>query len=158
MIEKIRLTPSKRRIWLGCIASSLLIGLGYVGVLNGHQFGWFIIILIGMGIIAPGILLLPGTWLELDDDGFTLCLWFRPDHYFWCHITDMTVWREVVSFKLNSEHRGNRRGQTVARAISGYDGSIPNMFRLDPQSLLELMIKFKQIKPTAVNAGIAPQV
>ncbi|MDG2185456.1 MAG: hypothetical protein P8K79_07240 [Mariniblastus sp.] len=56
----------------------------------------------------------------------------------------MAVWQGVVSFKLQPEHRGNRPGQAVARAISGYDGSIPDTFRMDPKSLLELMVDFKR--------------
>jgi hypothetical protein len=145
MIEKIRLVPSNRRIWLGCIASSLLVGMGCLVVHNGNKFGWFLIILFGLGVLAPALLLRPGaSWLELDEEGFTLCLSYRPDRYLWRHITDIAVWRGVVSFKLDPEHRGDKRGQTTARAISGYDGSIPNIFRLHPQSLLEVMMKFKQ--------------
>jgi hypothetical protein len=152
MIKKIRFVPSKRRIWLGCIASSLLVVLGCVVVNNGDKFGWFLIIVFGLGVFAPGLLLLPGaSWLELDEDGFTLCLSFRPDRYLWSHITEMAVWQGIVSFKLDPEYRGNRRGQTTARAISGYDGSIPDIFRLHPQSLLELMMEFKQHKmPQAI--------
>ena len=114
-------------------------------VLNGDKFGWFFIILFGLGVFAPGLLLLPGaSWLELDEKGFTLCLSFRPDRYLWSHITELAVWHGVVSFKLSPEHRGNKRGQSTARTISGYDGSIPNMFPLQPQALLALMLEFKQ--------------
>jgi hypothetical protein len=148
MIEKLRLIPSKRRVWMGFVASCLLVGLGCVMVHNDQKFGWFIIILFSLGVLAPGLLRPNASWLELDEDGFTLCLSSKPDHkpdrYLWSHITEMSVWRGVVSFKLSPEHRGNRRGQTVARAISGYDGSIPDIFQLRPHSLLELMMKFKQ--------------
>jgi hypothetical protein len=145
MMQKVRVMPSRRRIWLGWIASCLLVGLGCLQVHNGRKFGWFVIILFGLGVIAPGVLLLPGaSWLELDDEGFTLCLSFKPSRYLWSDITEMAISRGVVSFKFAPEHRGNRRGQTAARALSGYDGSIPNMFQQDPQSLLELMMRFKQ--------------
>jgi hypothetical protein len=149
MIEKLRLVPSKRRVWLGFAASCLLVGLGCVMVHNGQKFGWFIVILFSLGVFAPWLLLRRNaSWLELDENGFTLCLSSKPDHkpdrYLWSHIAEMTIWRGVVSFKLSPEHRGNRRGQTVARAISGYDGSIPDIFQLRPHSLLELMMKFKQ--------------
>lgn len=144
MIEKLRLVPSKRRHLLGWIASNLLIGMGIVMVHNGQMFGWFNIILFGPCFFS-WLLLLPGaSWLQLDKDGFTVCVSFRPDRYSWNHIQEMAVWQGVVSFKLQPEHRGNRRGQAVARAISGYDGSIPDMFRMDPKSLLELMVDFKR--------------
>jgi hypothetical protein len=145
MIEKVRLVPAKSRIWLGCVACILLVGLGFMRVQNGDKLGWFIIILFGLGVFAPGHLLLGGaTWLELDEDGFTLCLSFRPDRYVWNHISEMAIWQGVVSFKLLPEHRGNKRGQSMARALSGHDGSIPDIFSLPPPSLLELMVKFKQ--------------
>ena len=145
MIKKTRLVPANRRVWLGCIASCLLVGLGCLAVHRGNNFGWFVIVLFGLGILAPLILLRPGSaWLELDEERFTLCLSFKPDRYLWSDITEIGVWRGVVSFKIDSEHRGNKRGQTTARAISGYDGSIPNIFPLPPQALLELMTEFWQ--------------
>ena len=55
MIEKLRLVPSKRRNFLGWIASNLLIGMGIVMVHNGQMFGWFNIILFGpcFFLLAP---------------------------------------------------------------------------------------------------------
>jgi hypothetical protein len=152
MIEKVRLLPSKRRIWLGFVASCLLVGLGALMVQNGQKLGWFRIILYGLGVLAPVLLLLPlASWLELDQEGFTLCMTFRSDRYLWSQITELNVWSGLVSFKLAPEHRGNRRGQALARSISGYDGSIPDMFQLPPHSLLELMMKFKQNQITEAN-------
>lgn len=54
MIEKIRLVPSRRRIWLGCITSSILVGLGCLMVHHGNKFGWFLIILFGLDVLATG--------------------------------------------------------------------------------------------------------
>ena len=137
------------------VASSVLVGLGCVMVKNGDNVGWVFIILFGLGVLAPVLLLRSrAAWLELDEDGFTLCLSHKPDRYLWSHIREMAVWQGVVSFKLDSEHRGDRLGQTTARAISGYDGSIPNMFSLHPHELLELMRKYKQTNPQ--HAGTAP--
>ncbi len=147
MIEKVRFFPSKRRIWLACAACSLLVGLGCVKVQNGDGFGWFFIIFFGLGVSALGLLLLPGAWwLELDEECFTLCGTFKEERYLWIHLTHMGVWQGVVSFRLSAEHPGNKRGQCIARAISGYDGSLPNIFPLSPQSLLELMLEFKRNK------------
>ena len=92
MIEKTRLVPAKGRIWLGCIASCLLVGLGCLAVHRGNPFGWFVIVLFGLGILAPVRLLRPGaSWLELDEEGFTLCLSFKPDRYLWSDVTEMAV-------------------------------------------------------------------
>ncbi len=147
-MESLRILPSKRRIWVGCIACSLPVGFGCAMVHNGEKLGWFVIILFGLGFIAPGLLLLPGaTWLEMDEEGFALRVCFRSDRYLWSHITEMDVWQGVVSFKLNEDFCGNKRGQAMARVVSGYDGSIPNVFRLDPQSVLELMMEYKRAKP-----------
>jgi len=162
MIDKVRLVPSKRRVWLGFGASCLLVGLGCALVHNGQKFGWFIIILFSLGVFAPGLLLRPNaSWLELDEEGFTLCLSFKsdrhkPDRYLWSHIAEMTVSRGVVSFKLYPEHRGNRRGQSVARAVSGYDGAIPDIFALRPHSLLGLMMKYKQSGNRPPNNALEP--
>ena len=159
MIEKLRLVPPTRKVWQSLIACCLLIGLGCVAVHNGHRLlGWLIIIVYGLGVVfAPRILLLPGaSWLELDEEGFTLCFSFKTERYLWSHITELSVWLGVVSFKLAPEHRGKHRGQGLARSISGYDGSIPNIFWLPPQSLLEMMMKFKQnqsVEPTRAPEG-----
>jgi hypothetical protein len=145
MIETIRLVPSKRRIWLGFIASIFLVGLGCVAVHRGHTLAWIEIALFSLGIAAPGLLLLPGAlWLELDKDGFTLCMSFRQDRYLWRHITELAIWNGIVSFKLAPEHRGNKRGQTVSRAVSRYDGGIPDIFRLSPLAMFDMMMKYKQ--------------
>lgn len=144
MFQKKRFLPSKRRVWMGATACALFVGLGCVMICRDEAMGWFFVILFGLGMLAPGLLLLPGaSWLELDEDGFTICLSFRPDRYSWSHITEMAVWQGVVSFRLSPEHHG-RRDQIVARTLSGYDGSIPNMFRLDPQSLLAVMTEYRQ--------------
>ena len=154
MIEKIRLVSSRRRIWLGCVANSILVGLGCLMVHSGNKFGWFIIVIFGLGVLGPVILLRSGaSWLELDEEGFTLCLSYKPDRYLWGHVTEMAIWHGVVSFKLGSEHRGTRRGEKTARAISGYDGSIPNIFSLHPQTLLQLMREFKQHKTLQTTAA-----
>ena len=146
MNEKVRFVPSRRRIWLGWVASSVLVGMGCVMVKNGDNVGWVFIILFGLGVLAPVLLRSGASWLELDEEGFTLCLSHKSDRYLWSHITEMAVWQGVVSFRVDSEHRGDRLGQTTARVISRYDGSIPNMFSLHPQELLELMRKYRQNK------------
>lgn len=159
MPEKLRLIPAKRRVWLGFFASCFLVGLGGVMVHQGRMFGWFFVILFGLGVFAPVLLLRANSsWLELDEEGFALCLSSNPnpDRYLWSHIAELTVWRGVVSFKLAPEHRGGRRGQNVARAISGYDGSIPDIFQLRGHSLLELMMKFKQRKSYPPNTAPEP--
>ncbi len=154
MIEKVRFVPSKRRFWLGFVACSVLVGLGCLKVQNGDWFCWFFIIFFGLGVFTHGLLLRPGaSWLELDEDGFTLCHSFKQERYLWIHVTQMAVWQGVVSFRLLADHPGNKRGQSWARAMSGYDGSIPNMFSLAPQSLLELMLQFqrnKQLQQTTI--------
>jgi hypothetical protein len=94
--------------------------------------------------------------LELDEDGFTLCMSFKPDRYLWNHVTDIAVWNGVVSFKLAPEHRGGRRGQAASRAVSGYDGGIPDMFRLSPQAVLALMMKYRQNKASDATSEPAP--
>lgn len=157
MIEKIRLLPSKRRIWLGFIASIFLIGLACVAVHNGHRFGWFLIILFSLGVLAPGLLLLPGaSWLELDEVGFTLCLSFRPGRYLWRHVTEIAVANGVVALRFLPERSRSMRGVRFARAVSGYDGSIPDMFRLRPQSLADLMMKYKQNQTSDATSEPVP--
>lgn len=144
MIEKVRFVPSKRRFWLGFVACSMLVGIGCLKLRNGDWICWSLIIFFSLVVLINGLLLRPNaTWLELDEDGFTICYSFRQERVLWMHVTQMAVWRGVVSFKLLAEHPGNKRGQSVARAISGYDGAIPDMFSVSPQSLLELMLEFK---------------
>jgi hypothetical protein len=151
MTEKLRLIPSRRRIWMGFFASCLLVGLGCASVYHGREFGWFLIILFGLGVLAPVLLRKDSSWLELDAEGFTLCFASKPSRYLWSHIAEMAIWRGVVSFKLKSEHQGQRGGETTARAISGYDGSIPNIFPLQPNALLHLMMKYQQQQSAGIS-------
>ena len=146
MTEKKRFSPSKRRIWLGAAASLFLAAIGCLILRRGSIVGWFLIAFASLGILAPWLLLRKkSAWLELDAEGFTLCVSVKPDRFLWSHIANLTVWNGVVSFDLHPEFRGGRRGQGTARMLSGHDGSIPDMFDVRPCSLADIMNKYKQI-------------
>ncbi len=132
-------------MWLGSAASLFLAAFGILILCQGHKVGWVVVAFASLGIVAPWVLLRKdAAWLELDKEGFTLRVTGKPDRYLWGHVAQLTVWQGVVSFDMHPQYRGGKCGQTVARTLSGHDGSIPDMFDIRPQALLSIMMDYKQ--------------
>ena len=104
-------------------------------------------ILIGffaLGIVVALLSLHPrGAYLEIDDDGFTVCSLFRKSFTAWKDVQDFYPVRigsnTLVGWDYNPHFQAAATGRSVARTLTGTEGALPDTYGMLAETLAGLM-------------------
>jgi hypothetical protein len=89
------------------------------------------------------------SYLRLDENGFTVKMWFRRYTVPWDHVASLspgsTGADDVVLYVLRDEHRGNRMISGMARGLTqGNDGMVVDYYGMGAGPLAALMTEYLQ--------------
>jgi hypothetical protein len=122
-----------------------LFTLGVCTILNDNPVGWLLAVPCGIFALIGVCLLLPGcSFLELNEEGFTLCSMFRRESYRWDDVARFGVVlvgsRPKVAFHYAATSSTlSPEGAAIAMQLGGYEAAMPTTFGLDPEDLAVLL-------------------
>lgn len=102
--------------------------------------GWLGVVLFGLGIPAALIMLLPGVvYLRLDPDGIEICTIGGKHKIRWQDVESFEIvytrYTKMIAINYRASFTELKVARAVARALSGMEGAIPNIYNV---SLAEL--------------------
>jgi hypothetical protein len=111
---------------------------------------------------------IPGAaFLKLDQQGFTVCYWFRKTSYRWCDIADFRVitrrywgiipFRRFVGFRYTESSGKRHLALRVASAIARFDRALPDTYGMKAKELALLLDQWR-LGSVAADQRRAPWV
>jgi hypothetical protein len=103
---------------------------------------------------------IPGAaFLKLDQQGFTVCHWFKKTSYRWCDIADFRVisrrymgiipFRRFVGFRYTESSGKRHLALRIAGAIARFDQALPDTYGMKAKELALLLDRWRQGGVTA---------
>jgi hypothetical protein len=122
--------------------SVLTVGVGTI--LNDNSLGWLLLVTGAIITLVSICLLLPGcSFLELTQEGFTLCRLFRRETFRWNDVTRFGVvlvgQRPKVVFQNADPTSKVPPHRVFKNRPSGFEAALPGTFGLGPEVLAVLM-------------------
>lgn len=144
------LRPSRWKL-VGLSALSILLVAAGVLCLKDDWVvvGWFNIVFFGVCILVFAVMMLPGAgYLRLERDGFEICSLFRTSYASWSCVQSFQVARigvnQMVVFNLVEGIEGLEKTRAVNRAVSGWEGGLPDTYGMSAQALADLMNNYRE--------------
>ena len=105
---------------------------------------WFSLILFSLGAAVMLVQLLPGSaHLTVSREGIEICALFRTRRFRWSDLSEFGVYRvrgtAFVGFNFSPEYRELTRGRAFARALAGFEGSLPDTYGFRAEDLALLL-------------------
>jgi hypothetical protein len=139
------LKPSRLRYVVLMLVSIVFVAVGALEISDGSSvMGWITIGFFGAGVVVFAVTLIPGSaYLRLQPTGFTVCTFFKPRFISWCEVDSFEVGRigrrKGVSFNFTELRKGHKALRGTSRIVTGYEGRIPDTYRLSAEELADLM-------------------
>ncbi len=98
----------------------------------------------GLGMIVFTIKLFPGSsYLELTENGFTMCSLFRRSTTQWPDVEGFSVieiaGNEMVSWNYTENYEKHQTGRAISKAISASEAALPDTYGMQAKELAGLM-------------------
>jgi len=141
--------PKKTR-WLGVLLGSLaFVAGGILMIRNGDWKGWLAAAFFGLGIPVSLIQLYSKKLsLKVSEDGIEIGSLFRTTRLQWPDISEFGVItvrhhgftvNKMVGLNYSPEYERLSKARAVAKALSGYDGALPDTYGFSAEELAELL-------------------
>jgi hypothetical protein len=146
MDDELVLHPSPVR-WLGLLVASVaFVAAGIWIVSRGDAprwAGWTSIFFFGLGVPVSLFQFLPGACeLRIDREGFTIRQMYRSHRVLWSELTEIGVGGprgKMVVFNYAPGKTKGRRLRSMARALSGSEGGLPDTYGMRAEELAWLL-------------------
>ena len=111
---------------------------------SGERTGYFCAAFFGICLLVFLVQLLPGaTYLRLEPGSFTFCSLFRKHSVPWTDVAEFALARQGFNRVVGWNYRPGRcrhvRAASVAKAITGCEGALPDNYGMKPEALAEFM-------------------
>ncbi len=140
----ITLKPSKLRSlgWLCVFAAFTVTGVWMST--EKPLIGYLCSAFFGLGFVVFTINLLPkSSYLELTENGFTMCSLFRKSTTKWTDVEGFSVieiaGNEMVSWYYSENYEKQQTGRAISRAISASEAALPDTYGMKAKDLADLM-------------------
>ena len=159
--DQLVLRPSKLR-WAALLAGSVAFCAGGVlMVSSGEATGWLVLVFFGLcGVVSMTMLFSKNNYLVLAPAGFTIHSVFRQTTISWSNVESFGTYRlrgsSTVMFLYSPDFPRSRALRGLNRAVTGYDGGLPDTYGLRADQLAALINDCKQrcgASPGSSSAG-----
>lgn len=110
---------------------------------------WAAIVFFGLGIPVAIVNLLPGgSYLELDQRGFTMCNLFRKTFHRWEDVAEffpisLDGVKPMVALRYAPSYQEHAAGRRLATKLAGAEGGLPDTYGLSAAELARLLNKVR---------------
>ena len=111
---------------------------------SGETMGYWSAAFFGVCLLVFLIQLHPrSAYLRLEPDSFTFCSLFRKHSVPWTDVAEFALARQGFNRVVGWNYRAGRcrymRAASVAKAITGCEGALPDNYGMKPEVLAELL-------------------
>jgi hypothetical protein len=141
--------PKKSKILLLLLMSMGFVAGGTWMIHEGDGWGWAPAAIFAVCIFVFVIQLLPGSaFLTVDDLGIEFCALFRKQRYGWSDISEFGTYTirnhgmaagKFVGINFSPTYQGASRGRAMAKAMTGFEGALPDTYGYKAEELAELL-------------------
>lgn len=127
----------------------LLVALGFVGigvflVPDRTPIWWFSVGFFSLCALVFLVQLTPGSsYLTVDETGIEICTLFRKTRIRWSELSEFGVYQvrytKFVGLNYSPEYRQSARGRAFARAVTGFEGGLPDTYGFKAEELADLL-------------------
>ncbi|HEY1303493.1 MAG TPA: hypothetical protein VGF24_08100 [Vicinamibacterales bacterium] len=141
------LRPSRWKTSLPLFVSLAFVAIGIL-VMDGSWMALLAIAFFGLGSLVFVVTILPGaTHLRLHADGFEMRTLFKTSHCRWSDIGEIGVtsvyMNRMVAFNFAEPYRSQHGAVVVSRALTGWDGALPDTYGMSARDLAALMTTYR---------------
>ena len=147
----IRLQPSRPK-WIAVLCLSFAFAVaGAFLIRAGEPVGWFLFFFYGYGfLVSVGHLLPRFAYLELSEQGFTICRPFpnRAEHIPWGHVSEFFVGGRPrrVRFDYSGKHAKRSWLRQLNKKQHGSEAALYDNYGLSSHDLVQLLNRWR-VKP-----------
>jgi len=145
----LRLCTSRRKmLWL-LVGSAAFVAGGVFAVPESPAAAWGAIVFFGLGVVVAVVNLLPGgSYLELEQRGFTTCSLFRKSFLRWHDIAEFYPFsvggpREMVAVRFAPGYRELAAARSLMTRLAGAEGALPDTYGMSAADLAALLNKVR---------------
>lgn len=156
--------PRKSKILLLLLMSAGFVVGGMWMLREGDAWGWAPAVIFALCVFVFVIQLLPGSaFLTVDDEGIEFCALFRKQRYSWADISEFGTYTirnhgmaaaRFVGINFSSTYQRSPRGRAMAKAMTGFEGALPDTYGYKAEELAELLA-FHQAQRSARSGRVA---
>src|SRR5262249_43431430 len=154
-VQEVLLRPRLPGKLLLLVGSALFTAGGIWMIHEQKSSGWFVAIIFGIFTAVAGVQLFPGSdFLRLTPDGFTMKAMFRTTSTRWKDVSGFGVVKmqqhgfltvnTMVGFDYVDSYDRSRIGRNLARAMTGCEAALPNLYGLRAEELASLMNSWRE--------------
>lgn len=147
------LRPSRLKLLFLLLISSAFVAIGLKMVSDGLTTGWLCALFFGLCALVFVVQLLPNaSYLQLNQNGFTVCALFRSYTLNWTDVSAFEVaWvgvdrmksNRMIVFNFSNNYRHHATARRLAISIAGYEGALPDTYGLSHQNLADLLNEYR---------------
>ena len=110
---------------------------------------WAAIVFFGLGVLVAIVNVLPGgSYLELDQRGFTMCNLFRKTFHRWEDLAEffplsLDGVKPMVALRYVPSYQGQASARRLATKLAGAEGGLPDTYGLSAAELARLLNKVR---------------
>jgi hypothetical protein len=141
--------PNKSKIIRLLFISCAFVGGGVLMICDRQMMGWLAVVFFGLGVPIFIIQLFPNSsFLTVSDEGIEFCSLFRKSKLKWSDIAEFGVFsirnhgltvRKIIGINFSATYTLASKGRAVAKALSGFEGALPDTYGLQAEELVELL-------------------
>jgi len=130
-------------VCLAFVAGSILM------IRQGEKMGWLCAGFFGLGIPVSLLQLWPNSsFLKVTEEGLEICSLFRRQTIRWCDVSEfgVTTMRQhglpvnrMVGFNYAAGYQRAAKTRSVARALAGFEGMLPDTYGMAAEELAQLL-------------------
>lgn len=146
----ITLRPNRLRAFGALCGSLCLTALSIWMVARDPLIGYLGAAFFGSAILLSTISLFPGSsYLQLTEDGFTICSLFRKTTTRWTDVDRFSEieigYNYVVSWLYTKDHVVQETGARVSITLADSEAALPDTYGMEAKELVELMNELLEI-------------
>ena len=141
--------PRKAKMFLLLLVCVAFVACCVLLIRRGEMIGWMGALFFGLGIPVFLIQLYPGSsFLTVSDEGIEYCSLFRRHRIRWSDISEFGTYSirrhglpvsTLVGFNFSVEYQRSPETRAVSRALTGFEGGLPDTYGFKPDELAELL-------------------
>jgi hypothetical protein len=142
------LFPKRTKTVVLLLVSSVFVAGSVLMIYLGEPIGWLGAVFFGLAALVFLVQLLSkNRFLTISEEGIEFHSLFHAERIRWTDVSTFGVYQtgpgpKLVGFNYSSDYPGATKGRSVARALAGFEGRLPDTYGLSADDLALLLSEY----------------